>query len=83
MVDLFTQEYLQEKLGETFTQEYLQKEFVGTMLRKITDRNHPAYPGLALVLAAGQDPFIVRKSNYFEDPMFARCFEPRSYGNTG
>lgn len=40
------------------------------------DRDHPAYPGLALVRINGELPFFVRRSNYDQDPYFERCFGP-------
>lgn len=45
------------------------------------DRDHPAYPGLALVRINGEQPFFVRRSNYDQDPYFERCFAPdANYG---
>ena len=38
------------------------------------DRDHPAYPGLALVRIQREAPFFVRRSNYDQDPYFERCF---------
>ena len=38
------------------------------------DRDHPAYPGLALVRIGREAPFFVRRSNYDQDPYFERCF---------
>lgn len=32
------------------------------------------YPGFALILVTGEDPFIVRKCNYDQDVEFRRCF---------
>lgn len=40
------------------------------------DRDHPAYPGLALVRISGEPPFFVRRSNYDQDAYFERCFTP-------
>lgn len=40
------------------------------------DRDHPAYPGLALVRINGEPPFFVRRSNYDQDSYFERCFSP-------
>lgn len=40
------------------------------------DRDHPAYPGLALVRISGEPPFFVRRSNYDQDSYFERCFTP-------
>jgi type IV secretory pathway TraG/TraD family ATPase VirD4 len=40
-------------------------------------REHPAYPGLALIRLAGEpDPFFVRKANHDQDPFFVRKFSP-------
>ena len=38
------------------------------------DRDHPAYPGLALVRIQGEHPFFVRRSHYDQDPYFELCF---------
>jgi hypothetical protein len=40
------------------------------------DIDHPAYPGLMLVMMSGELPFFVRRSNYDQDPYFVRCFSP-------
>lgn len=42
-------------------------------LARIDDRGSNLYPGLCLVVIAGQDPFVLRKCNYFED-MFFDCY---------
>lgn len=42
----------------------------------ISDENHPAYPGMALIKIAGQDATFVVKANYDEDRAFIRCFDP-------
>lgn len=42
----------------------------------ISDKDHFAYPGLALVKISGQDAMFVRKTNYDEDQAFMRCFDP-------
>ena len=54
----------------------IQPNELGRRLRRIDDRSHPHYPGLALVLVSGADPMIVRRMNYFEDPFFIDCFSP-------
>ncbi|MEZ5938379.1 MAG: type IV secretory system conjugative DNA transfer family protein [Hyphomonadaceae bacterium] len=40
------------------------------------DIDHPAYPGLMLVMISGELPFFLRRSNYDQDPYFVRCFSP-------
>jgi len=42
----------------------------------ISDKDHNAYPGMALVKISGQDAMFVRKTNYDEDQTFIRCFDP-------
>ena len=43
---------------------------------EISQRDHPAYPGLALISFTGSDPFIVRKCFYDQDPLFEGLFTP-------
>lgn len=40
------------------------------------ERDHPNYPGLALIRIEGKDPFFVRRSNYDQDDYFVGCFTP-------
>ncbi len=47
-----------------------------TLLARIDDPDHIAYPGLILVRIAGQDPILVRRVNYDQDPAFVGCFDP-------
>ena len=49
---------------------------VGILFSRIDDKDHNAYPGLALALIPGSHPTIVRRTNYFEDPYFVRKFDP-------
>ena len=49
---------------------------VGRYLSRIDDKNSPAYPGMGLVLIAGQNPAVVRRVNYYEDRMFLGLYEP-------
>jgi type IV secretory pathway TraG/TraD family ATPase VirD4 len=51
---------------------------VGRDFARIDDRNHPFYPGLALVIVTGAaaHPLMVRRVHYFEDPQFIGCFSP-------
>lgn len=39
-----------------------------------SDKDHPAYPGFALVRIQGEHPFFVRRSNYDQDPYFEKLF---------
>lgn len=49
---------------------------LGKMFGRINDRYHPAYPGLALILVSGENPFPVQRANYFQDPLFYKLFNP-------
>ncbi|WP_425400385.1 type IV secretory system conjugative DNA transfer family protein [Aeoliella sp.] len=49
---------------------------IGRLFGRIDAPEHPSYPGYALVLVAGRNPFPVRRVNYFEDPVFRRRFHP-------
>ena len=46
------------------------------LFSRIDDEEHLAFPGLLIARIAGQDPMIVRRVNYDQDPTFARCFDP-------
>jgi type IV secretory pathway TraG/TraD family ATPase VirD4 len=54
----------------------LEPDEVGRHFERIKEKDHPHYPGLALVIVSGADPMIVRRVNYFEDPLFIDCFSP-------
>jgi type IV secretory pathway TraG/TraD family ATPase VirD4/uncharacterized membrane protein len=54
----------------------LNPDEVGQAFARIDDPSNPRYPGLALVIPAGKQPMIVRRTNYFEDRSFERCFSP-------
>lgn len=54
----------------------VQPDEVGRMFGRIDDRSHPIYPGFALVMVTGGNPFIIRRVHYFEDPLFIDCFSP-------
>jgi type IV secretory pathway TraG/TraD family ATPase VirD4 len=54
----------------------IQPDEVGRLFTRIDDKTHPAYPGLALVIVTGSNPLMVRRSQYFEDPLFIDCFSP-------
>ena len=49
---------------------------IGIFFKRITDPEHPAYPGLSLVLISGEKPIFLRKTNYYDDHQFMRCFDP-------
>lgn len=49
---------------------------LGKMFGRINDKYHLAYPGLALVLVSGENPFPVQRTNYFQDPLFYKLFNP-------
>jgi len=49
---------------------------IGLLFSRVDDKDNPAYPGLALALASGQRPLIVRRTNYYEDRLFERTFDP-------
>lgn len=70
-----------ETTGTTKTQtEGLHKRFLMTVdeinrfLEPFEDREDVRYPGFALIDIAGEDPFVVRKCFYDEDPEFIGCF---------
>lgn len=54
----------------------IQPDEVRRHFARIDDRNHPRYPGVALVVVTGANPLIVRRIQYFEDPLFIDCFSP-------
>ncbi len=49
---------------------------IGRLFGTVRDKNDPRYPGLALVLMAGQQPAAVRRVNYYEDDYFFCFFDP-------
>jgi type IV secretory pathway TraG/TraD family ATPase VirD4 len=49
---------------------------IGRLFGTVRDKDDPRYPGLALVLMAGQQPAAVRRVNYYEDDYFLCCFDP-------
>lgn len=55
---------------------------LGKFFGRINDKEHPAYPGLALVLVSGENPIAVKRVNYFEDEYFYKKFDPHpDHGN--
>jgi type IV secretory pathway TraG/TraD family ATPase VirD4 len=49
---------------------------IGLVFSRIDEKENPAYPGLALAVASGKRPIIVRRTNYFDDLMFEGTFDP-------
>jgi type IV secretory pathway TraG/TraD family ATPase VirD4 len=49
---------------------------IGKLFGRVTDKDHPAYPGLAIVLISGENPIALRRINYYEDGIFYRLFDP-------
>jgi len=43
---------------------------------RIDDKKNPNYPGLVLVIIQGQNPFNIKKINYYEDIDFNRLHDP-------
>jgi type IV secretory pathway TraG/TraD family ATPase VirD4 len=54
----------------------VQPDELGRAFARIDDKEHPGYPGLALVLVVGANPLVVWRRNYFEDVQFINCFSP-------
>ena len=52
----------------------IQPDEVSRHFGRIEDKENRLYPGLALVMVAGGNPLIVRRTNYFDDPQFIDCF---------
>jgi type IV secretory pathway TraG/TraD family ATPase VirD4 len=47
---------------------------IGQVFSSVQDRNRAAYPGLELILIAGEKPIYLRRVNYFEDDDFVGLF---------
>lgn len=63
--------------SETFHRRPLiSPDEIGQYFSRISDKNHPGYPGLALVLISGRQPMAVRRTNYYEDGHLIGCFDP-------
>lgn len=45
-------------------------------LERVKQRDHPAYPGFMLVRIAGEEPVMLRKCYYDQDPLFEGIFTP-------
>lgn len=52
------------------------RDEMNTHLCIVKDREDYNYPGYALVRMSGEDPFVVRKCNYDQDPFFEQKFTP-------
>lgn len=72
----------QTQTATTGTNETIQKralitpDEMGRIFTRQEDTSSSLYPGVALVLVSGQNPIILRKTNYFEDAHFIRKFDP-------
>lgn len=49
---------------------------IGKLFARVDDPSDPRFPGLALVLIAGQSPIPLRRVNYWDDPAFIERFDP-------
>ncbi len=49
---------------------------VGKIFSRVDDKKDAIYPGLALVLISGQNPFPVKRANYYQDKHFHKKFNP-------
>jgi type IV secretory pathway TraG/TraD family ATPase VirD4 len=49
---------------------------IGLHFSRIADAKHPAHPGFGLVLISGQRPAVVRRINYYEEPIIKHRFDP-------
>ena len=54
----------------------LTRPLFNRLTRTFSERDHPFYPGLALITVGGEDAFFVLKSHYDEDPEFVGLFTP-------
>jgi len=61
---------------QIFKKALLTKDEMAQLFVRVDDPNHPAYPGLALVSVAGEAPMIIRRTPYYADAAFVRCFDP-------
>jgi type IV secretory pathway TraG/TraD family ATPase VirD4 len=51
-------------------------EEIGQIFARIDDPAHDAFPGLGLALVPGKNPIIVKRANYFTEPLFSGRFDP-------
>lgn len=61
---------------QIFKKPLVTPDEMATLFRRVDEKDHPAYPGLALISVAGEPPVLLRKTNYYEDHAFVRCFDP-------
>lgn len=61
---------------QIFKKALLTKDEMAQLFVRVDDPDHPAYPGLALVSVAGEAPMIIRRTPYYADAAFVRCFDP-------
>lgn len=56
--------------------ELIKTNEIGKRFASIKDKYNSEYPGLALVRISGENPFVVRRVNYYEDGFFVGKFDP-------
>jgi len=61
---------------QIFKKPLLTKDEMAQLFVRVDDPDHGAYPGLALVSVAGEAPIILRRTPYYADAAFVRCFDP-------
>jgi hypothetical protein len=54
----------------------LNPDEIGRLLARIDDDEHPAHPGVVLVLIPGEHPFPAHRINYFASAWFEGFFDP-------
>lgn len=54
----------------------LNPDEIGRHLSRISSKDDLFYPGLAVILASGERPLLVRRVNYFESLRFRGLFDP-------
>jgi type IV secretory pathway TraG/TraD family ATPase VirD4 len=54
----------------------IQPDEIRRIFGRIDDPRDHFYPGLALAMVAGSDPLIIKRVNYFQDPLYIDCFSP-------
>jgi type IV secretory pathway TraG/TraD family ATPase VirD4 len=54
----------------------LNPDEIARRLGRVSDKDHPHYPGLAVAMISGERPLLVKRVNYFEAPRFRAFFDP-------
>lgn len=55
---------------------FMTPDMMNRILEPFDDPEDVRYPGFALIDISGEDPFLIRKCNYDEDPEFIGTFSP-------